>query len=123
MARRRGGGGHPLHQIGDPRLSGPLPTDPFLIPGTRRDFGGGNVSNMTSPGLNSFKELLVATRHRVREIKTDIRKAKWQLSLAWTARALGWMSLISVVAKPIRDSAAVGATRGSGLLFPSGPCQ
>jgi hypothetical protein len=48
----------------------------------------------------------VASRHRAREIKTDIRKAKWQLSLAWTARALGWMSLISVVAKPIRKQAS-----------------
>ncbi len=97
-----GGGGRSLGQIGDPQLSGPLPTDPFLIPGTRRDFGGGNVSEMTSLGLNGFKELLVATRRREQEIKAETRKAKWQLRLAWTARTLGWMSLISVAAKPIR---------------------
>src|SRR5690348_6373830 len=53
-----------LQRIGDPRLSGPLPTDRFLIPGTRKDFGGGNIENMTSPGLSRFKELLNATRNR-----------------------------------------------------------
>ena len=106
MGRNSGGGSRALRQIGDPRLSGPLPTDPFLIPGTRRDFGGGSVSNMTSPGLNGFKDLLVATRRREQEIRADIRKAKWQLSLAWTARALGWMSLISVAARPIRKRAS-----------------
>jgi hypothetical protein len=97
-----GGGSRAMGHIGDPRFSGPLPTDPFLIPGTRRDFGGGNVSEMTSPGLSSFKELLVATRRREQEIKAETRKAKWQLRLAWTARTLGWISLISVAAKPIR---------------------
>jgi hypothetical protein len=106
IGRSSGGGGRLLRQIGDPRLSGPLPTDPFLIPGTRRDFGGGTVSNMTSPGLNGFKDLLMATRRREQEIKVDIRKAKRQLSLAWTARALGWVSLISVAAKPIRKRAS-----------------
>jgi hypothetical protein len=57
---------------------------------------------MTSSGLSGFKELLVATRRREQEIKAEARKAKWQLCLAWTAQTLGWMSLISVAAKPIR---------------------
>jgi hypothetical protein len=100
------GSGRSLRQIGDPRLSGPLPTDPFLIPGTRTDFGGGNVAEMTSPGLSSFKELLVATRRREQEITTDIRKAEWQLRLARAAQSLGWLSLISVAAKPIRRRAS-----------------
>jgi hypothetical protein len=100
--RGSGGGGRALGQIGDPRLSGPLPTEAFLIPGTRRDFGGGNVSEMTSPGLGRFKELLVATRHREQEIRSEIRKAKWQLGVAWTARTLGWISLVALAAKPIR---------------------
>lgn len=112
-----------LKQIGDPRLSGPLPTDNFLIPGTRKDFGTGNVADMTSPGLNSFKDLLAATRSREREIKAEIKKAKWQLGLSQTVRALGWISLMSVVAKPIRERAHQGviarrtevATLGSNL--------
>ncbi len=66
-----------LQQIGDPRLSGPLPTDRFLIPGTRKDFGTGNVADMTSPGLSSFKDLLLATRRREEEIKAEMSKAKW----------------------------------------------
>jgi hypothetical protein len=102
------GSNRSLRQIGDPRLSGPLPTDRFLIPGTRRDFGGGNVADMTSPGLTSFKALLTATRRREQEIKADIRKAKWQLRLAWAGRALGWMSLVSVAAKSIRERASQG---------------
>jgi hypothetical protein len=104
----RGGGnikGRALQQIGDPRLSGPLPTDPFLIPGTRVDYGGGNVPDMTSPGLGGFKHLLMETRRREQQIKAEIRKAKWQLCGAWAARALGWISLASVVAKPIRERA------------------
>ncbi len=108
-----GGGARTLRQIGDPRFSGPLPTDPFLIPGTRKDFGDGNVSEMTSPGLSGFKELLLATRRRELEIKADTRKVKWQLCLAWTAQTLGWMSLISVASKPVRQSTskAVAARR------------
>lgn len=102
------GSSRPLRQIGNPRLSGPLPTDRFLIPGTRRDFGGGNVADMTSPGLTSFKDLLMATRHREQEIKADIRRVKWQLGLAWAGQALGWMSLVSVAAKPIRERARQG---------------
>ena len=99
------GGSRSLRQIGDPRLSGPLPTDRFLLPGTRKEFGGGNVADMTSPGLASFKELLTATRRREQEINADIKKAKWQLRLAWTGRTLGWMTLLSV-AKPIRERAS-----------------
>jgi hypothetical protein len=116
-----GGGSRALGQIGDPRLSGPLPTDPFLIPATRRDFGDGNVSEMTSPGLSSFKELLVATRRREQEIKAETRKAKRQLSLAWAARTLGWMSLMSVVAKPIRKrtSRAVAVRRSEVAMLDS----
>ena len=94
-------GGRTLSQIGDPRLSGPLPTDRFLIPGTRKDYGGGDVSDMTSPGLDRFKELLAAARQRQRDIKADINKAKWQLRLAWTAKALCWVSL-ACIAPPIR---------------------
>jgi hypothetical protein len=104
----QGCGGRLLRKIGDPRLSGPLPTDRFLIPGTRKDFGTGTVVDMTSPGLRGFKDLLVATRHREQEIKTEIREAKWQLRLAWTIQALGWASLLSVVAKPIRERARQG---------------
>lgn len=101
-----GNGRDALQQIGDPGLSGPLPTDPFLIPGTRRDFGGGDLSMMTSPGLASFKALLSETRRREREIRADIRKAKLQLSIAWSGRALGWLSLTSLIAKPIRKKAS-----------------
>jgi hypothetical protein len=100
-----GSRGRSLRQIGDPRLSGPLPTDPFLIPGTRKDFGTGDVSHMTSPGLGKFKELLEATRQREKEIKTDLTKAKWQLRLARTAQTFAWISLASVVAKRIRKHA------------------
>jgi hypothetical protein len=104
--------GRTLGQIGDPRLSGPLPTDRFLIPGTRKDYGGGDVSNMTSPGLDKFKELLAATRQRQRDIKADINKARWQLRLAWTAKALSWMSL-AFIAPPIRKktSTAIAVRR------------
>jgi hypothetical protein len=94
--------GRALGHIGDPRLSGPLPVDRFLIPGTRRDFGTGNVSDMTSHGLGRFKELLLATRQREKEIATDLTKAKGHLFVAWTTWALGWLSLASVIAKPIR---------------------
>lgn len=112
------GGSRSLRQLGDPRLSGPLPTDPFLIPGTRRDFGGGSLADMTSPGLASFKELLIATRRREQEIKADIRKAKWQLRLAWAGATLGWISLVSVAAKPIRNRAIRGlALRRSELAM------
>jgi hypothetical protein len=94
-------GGISLSQIGDPRLSGPLPTDRFLIPGTRKDYGGGHVSDMTSPGLDRFKELLVATRQRQQDIRVDIRKAKWQVRRAWITQALGWISF-ACIAPPIR---------------------
>lgn len=90
--------------IGNPRLSGPLPTDRFLIPGTRKDFGGGNVSDMTSAGLDFFKELLLGTRRREIEIKADLSKAKWQLRLARAVQTIGWVSLASVIA-PVRKRA------------------
>ncbi len=97
-----------LRTIGDPRLAGPLPTDPFLIPGTRSDFGGGDVSSMTSPGLESFRALLLAAEGRKREIVADASKARWQLRLAWTARAIGWATLACAVARPLRTAARRG---------------
>ena len=97
-----------LRTLGDPRLAGPLPTDRFLIPGTRSDFGGGSVSAMTSPGLESFKALLLAAEGRKREITADKTKAKWQLRLAWTARAVGWATLACAVAKPLRAATQHG---------------
>jgi hypothetical protein len=60
---------------------------------------------MTSPGLDSFKELLVATRQRQEEIKADISKAKWQLRATWMTQALGWVSL-ACIAPPIRKRAS-----------------
>jgi hypothetical protein len=103
-----------LRQIGDPRLSGPLPTDRFLIPGTRKDFGDGSIENMTSPGLSGFKDLLIATKAREQEINSELKKAKWQLSLARFTRALGWASLASVAVPALRHRAnAVVATRQS----------
>lgn len=92
-----GVGGLSLQQIGDPRLSGPLPTDRFLIPGTRKDYGNGQMSNMTSPGLDSFKELLVATRQRQREIAADITRVKWHVRIAWAAQAIARVSLTSLI--------------------------
>ena len=74
--------GASLSSVGDGRFSGPLPTDPHLTPGTRVTFGSGNVSQMTSPGLDSFKSLLVATRQRQQEIRSDVTKARLQLGLA-----------------------------------------
>ncbi len=97
---RRGG----LAVIGDPRLAGPLPTDRHLIPGTRTDFGNGDVSEMTSTGLESFKALLLAAGARKREITADLGKARWQLRLAWTARALGWATMMCAIA-PVRRAA------------------
>ena len=85
--------------MGDPRHAGPLPTDRFLIPGTRQDFGGGDLASMTSIGLGSFKELLIATRERERHIRSDITKAKWQLVFSWTVRALAWVALVPVISK------------------------
>jgi len=91
--------------IGDPGRSGPLPTDRFLIPGTRVDFGGGNIGAMTSAGLSQFKELLIATQARERAIRSDIRKARFQYALSWTTRALAWSSLVSVISKSARARA------------------
>lgn len=95
-----------LRQIGDPRFSGPLPTDRFLIPGTRRDFGGGSVSGMTSPGLGSFKDLLLATRQREQEIKGEIGRARWQIRFARARQVFGWLSLAAVAIPPVRRRAS-----------------
>jgi hypothetical protein len=99
-------GGWAGRHVGNYALSGPLPTDRYLIPGTRRDYGGGSVGDMTSSGLGSFKALLEATRQREKEVKTDIRKARREVAVAWMGRALGWASLVSVVLPPVRRSAS-----------------
>lgn len=93
---------------GDPRFAGPLPTDRHLIPGTRTDFGSGDVSTMTSQGLKTFKALLLAARARQQEIAADMSKARGQLRMAWTLRALGWATLVSAAVKPVRESAQRG---------------
>lgn len=82
--------------------SGPLPTDRYLIQGTRKDYGGGDVSSMTSLGLSEFKALLVATRERQKEIISDARAAKWQLVFARAGKALAWGSLAAMVYQPLR---------------------
>ena len=97
------GAGSFLRSVGDARLSGPLPTDKFLIAGTRKDFGGGDVSAMTSPGLSEFKSLLLATREREREIEEDRRKARRQLLLSHAVRSLAWLSMTAAVIKPVRE--------------------
>lgn len=103
-----------LRHIGDRRYSGPLPTDPFLIPGTRTNFGTGSVSEMTSPGLSGFKDVLVATQQREREIRTDLAKARWQLRWAHMRRALTWATLVPALISPVRASAGRAvATRRS----------
>ncbi|MGI4794663.1 MAG: hypothetical protein ACRYG8_11400 [Janthinobacterium lividum] len=97
--------------IGDPRFAGPLPTDPHLIPGTRRDYGGGDVTGLTSPGLDSLKTLLLATEAREREIRNDLRYARFQLGAAWLGWGLGWMSLVSAVSKNLRLKASGAVER------------
>ncbi len=99
--------------MGDPRYAGPLPTDRFLIPGTRQDFGGGDLASMTSTGLDGFKELLIATRERERHIRSDITKAQWQLAFSWTVRALAWAALVPVISKSTnaKITTAVAARR------------
>lgn len=94
-----------LRVFGDPSHAGPLPTDRFLIPGTRVDFGGGDVAMMTSSGLDQFKELLIATYTREREIRADMKKARLQHAISWTARVLSWGTLVSVVSKSVRAKA------------------
>ncbi len=94
---------HSFHIVGDPSHAGPLPTDRSLIPGTRQDFGGGDLARMTSTGLDGFKKLLIATREREHEICSDITKAKWQATLSWTARALAWGTLVPAVSKSVRS--------------------
>lgn len=100
----QGTGGRRLKVIGDPRLAGPLPTDRFLIPGTRTDYGTGAVDAMTSSGLESFKALLLSTAERKREIVADVRRARRQVGVAWTARTLAWMTLAAAV-PPVRRAA------------------
>lgn len=94
---------HSFRMVGDPSRSGPLPTDQFLIPGTRQDFGGGDLGKMTSTGLGDFKELLLATREREREIRSDVIKARWQVALSWTVRALAWGTLVPVISQSVRS--------------------
>lgn len=89
--------------IGDASRSGPLPTDRYLIPGTRQEFGGGNVTQMTSYGLEDFKQLLVATKLRQMEIQADARRAKWQAVLTWSGRALAWTTLAPLISKSVRS--------------------
>jgi len=72
----------PARHVHRSHVPGPaqgLPTDRFLIPGTRIDFGGGEVAEMTSPGLNGFKDLVIETRQRKVAIEQEIRSAKRQL--------------------------------------------
>ncbi len=88
--------------VGNQSTSGPLPTDRYLIPGTRQEFGGGDLNQMTSAGLDGFKDLLVATRTREREIRVDVGKAKWQAALTWSGRALAWATLVPAISKPVR---------------------
>ena len=57
---------------------------------------------MTSPGLDSFKALLSATKARQTEIRADTTRAKLQLGLAWAENVLGWATLAPVVIPPTR---------------------
>lgn len=98
-------GGLSLGAIGDPRLTGPLPTDRFLIPGTRQEFGTGEIGQMTSPGLAGFKALLEATRQQKLEIRLETTRARRQLALSWAVRALGWASMIFIALPAVRRSA------------------
>jgi hypothetical protein len=94
---------HSFGIVGDPSRAGLLPTDRFLIPGTRQDFGGGELARMTSTGLDGFKKLLLATREREHAIRSDITKARWQVALSWTTRALAWGTLVPAVSKYVRS--------------------
>jgi hypothetical protein len=91
-----------LAVVGHLDRSGPLSTDRYLIQGTRKDYGGGDVSSMTSLGLSEFKALLAATRERQKEIISDVRAAKWQLVCALAGKALAWGSLAAMVYRPLR---------------------
>ena len=89
--------------VGNPGRAGPLMTDRFLIPGTRQDFGGGDLAKMTSTGLGNFKDLLIATRERKRAINSDIIKAKWQLALSRAIKGVAWATLVPIVLKSVRS--------------------
>lgn len=97
-----------LKTLGNAQLAGPLPTDRYLIPGTRTDYSHGDVSRMTSPGLEGFKALLFAASQRRKEIRGELGKAKWQLGFAWATRALGWATLASAIVPPVRKAAQRG---------------
>jgi hypothetical protein len=97
--------GTDLRVVGDLGRSGPLPTERYLIPGTRVDFGGGSVAAMTSSGLGEFKRLLIATEARDREIRADIKKARIQHAVSWVARVLAWSTLVPIASRSIRAKA------------------
>jgi hypothetical protein len=84
----------PARHVHRSHVPGPaqgLPSERFLIPGTRVDFGGGDVGEMTSVGLNSFKDLVLETRQRKADIEQEIRSAKRQLFWARVKLVLAHM--------------------------------
>ena len=101
-----------LSSVGYPRHSGPLPTGPHLIPGTRVDLGGGETSRMTSPGFSQFKALLVDPRRRRYEIRADVLKARLRVGVAWTGTVLAWASLAAAI-RPVRRILATALARRS----------
>lgn len=84
---------------------GPLPTDPFLIAGTKVEYGSADVGGMTSAGLASFKQLLLGTERRRAEIGWELRKARVQLLWAQTKHVMAWMSLTALVPSVRRATA------------------
>jgi hypothetical protein len=95
-----------LRTIGDPARAGPLPNDRHVIPGSRVDFGGGAIGDMTSAGLAEFKRLLLATAAREREIRVDVRRARLQHALALAGRALAWCTLVPLLSGTARTTTA-----------------
>jgi hypothetical protein len=95
--------------IGNLARSGPLPTDRYLIPGTRKDYGIGSLAPVTSEGLESFKELLIATHERRREISREIWKARWRLGFFRVLQVAGWASLALLV-PPLRKKTGQALT-------------
>jgi hypothetical protein len=93
-----------------------LPTDRFLIPGTRTNFGDGDVSKMTSPGLESFKALLQAAAARRCEIHAEMAVARWQLFGAKAIRAAVWVTLLPALIPAIRKSSERGVALRIGEL-------
>ncbi len=86
---------------------GPLPTDPFLIPGTKIEYGSGDMAGMTSAGLASLKQLLLGTERRRAEIGWELRKARLQLAWAQTKHVATWISLTALVPS-VRRATAMG---------------